>query len=195
MPIANVPVTPLVKGKPVALVSVTDVGVPSKGVTNVGLVANTKEPEPVSSVVAVANCADVNEPKDVALPTDVIAPVKLALVVTLPAVSPAAVPVIFVPTKAEGVPSAGVTRVGLVANTSDPVPVSSVTAASKLALDGVPRNVATPVPNPLTPVLIGKPVALVSVADCGVPRIGVTKVGDVLNTKLVDVVPVAPEAV
>ena len=193
--IGKVPVTPVVKGKPVALVNVTDVGVPSKGVTNVGLVANTKEPEPVSSVVAVANCADVNEPKDVALPTEVIAPVKLALVVTLPAVSPAAVPVIFVPTKAEGVPNAGVTRVGLVANTSDPVPVSSVTAASKLALDGVAKNVATPVPKPLTPVLIGKPVALVSVADCGVPRIGVTKVGDVLNTKLVDVVPVAPEAV
>ena len=195
MAIGKVPVTPVVSGKPVALVSVALVGVPSIGVTKVGEVANTLAPLPVSSVKAVANCADVNEPKDVALPTDVIAPVKLAFVVTLPAVSPAAVPVIFVPTKAEGVPSAGVTRVGLVANTSDPVPVSSVTAASKLALDGVAKNVAMPVPKPLTPVLIGKSVALVSVADCGVPRIGVTKVGDVLNTKLVDVVPVAPEAV
>ena len=40
-----------------------------------------------------------------------------------------------------GVPSAGVTSVGLVANTKAPVPVSLVTAASKFALVGVPRNV------------------------------------------------------
>jgi hypothetical protein len=38
-----------------------------------------------------------------------------------------------------------------------------------LALDGVPRNVATPVPSPETPVLIGRPVALVSVPEDGVP--------------------------
>ncbi len=43
-----------------------------------------------------------------------------------------------------GVPSAGVTRVGLVAKTRDPLPVSSVTAAAKFALEGVVRNVATP---------------------------------------------------
>jgi len=49
--------------------------------------------------------------KVVALPTDVTSPVKLALVVTLPAVRPAAVPVMFVPTRAVGVPSAGVTIV------------------------------------------------------------------------------------
>ena len=36
-----------------------DVGVPKIGVTKVGEVANTKEPDPVSSVTAVANCADV----------------------------------------------------------------------------------------------------------------------------------------
>jgi hypothetical protein len=53
----------------------------------------------------------------VALPTDVTMPVKLAFVVTLPAVKPDAVPVMFVPTKEEGVPSAGVTSVGDVANT------------------------------------------------------------------------------
>ena len=58
-----------------------------------------------------------------AFPTEVTAPVKLALVVTLPAVSPDAVPVIFVPTRADGVPSAGVTSVGLVARTLLPVPV------------------------------------------------------------------------
>jgi hypothetical protein len=58
-----------------------------------------------------------------ALPTDVTPPVKLALVPTFPAVSPAAVPVMLVPTRAEGVPKAGVTKVGLVARTTAPLPV------------------------------------------------------------------------
>jgi hypothetical protein len=71
---------------------------------------------------------------------------------------PAAVPVIFVPTNAEGVPNAGVTKVGLFANTAAPEPVSSVSAAAKFALDGVAKNVATPVPKPETPVDIGSPV-------------------------------------
>lgn len=120
----NVPVTPVVKGKPVALVNVTDVGVPSRGVTNVGEVANTAEPVPVSSVKAANRLADVNDPNDVALPTEVTAPVRLALVVTVPAVRPAAVPVMFVPTSALGVPSAGVTNVGDVSKaTTVPVPV------------------------------------------------------------------------
>jgi hypothetical protein len=43
-------------------------------------------------------------------------------------------------------------------------------------------------------VVRGKPVALVNVTDWGVPRIGVTSVGLVENTKLVVVVPVAPAA-
>ena len=76
------------------------------------------------------------------------------------------------------------TSVGLVANTAAPVPVSSVRAAAKLALEGVARNVATPVPNPLMPVATGNPVALVSVADAGVPSTGVTKVGEVDRTVL-----------
>jgi hypothetical protein len=166
-------------GKPVALVNVTDVGVPRIGVTKVGEVAKTAEPEPVSSVKAVDKLAEVKEPSDVALPTEVTAPVKLALVVTLPAVKPAAVPVMFVPTKALGVPRAGVTSVGELANTKAPVPVSSVTAVAKFADVGVAKKVATPVPKPLTPVLIGKPVALVNVADEGVPKAGVTNVGEV----------------
>ena len=81
-------------------------------------------------------------------------------------------------------------------NTNAPVPVSSVTADAKFALVGVARKVATPVPNPLIPVLTGKPVAFVRVAEVGVPNIGVTKVGDVDKTVLpvpVDVVtPVPP---
>src|SRR5215469_8490830 len=38
--------------------------------------------------------------------------------------------------------------VGAEPNTALPVPVLVVSAASRLALDGVPRNVATPVPRP-----------------------------------------------
>lgn len=51
--------------------------------------------------------------------------------VARPAVKPAPVPVIFVPTSADGVHRAGVTKVGLVANTNAPLPVSSlITQAS-----------------------------------------------------------------
>jgi hypothetical protein len=171
---------------PVMFVPTKADGVPKAGVTSVGDVANTAEPVPVSSVNAPSNSAEVNDPKDVALPTEVTAPVKLALVVTLPAVKPEAVPVIFVPTSAEGVPNAGVTKVGLVANTKAPLPVSSVTAEIRLADDGVAKKVATPAPRPDTPVLIGRPVALVKVPLVGVPRIGVTRVGDVANTNAPD---------
>jgi len=80
------------------------------------------------------------------------------------------------------VPKIGVTKVGDVANTNAPEPVSSDTAAAKLADKGVAKKVAMPVPKPDTPVLIGKPVALVNTADEGVPKAGVTSVGDVANT-------------
>ena len=70
-----------------------------------------------------------------------------------------------------------------------------------MPLDGVPRAppfttvapaeptltanaVATPVPRPDIPVATGRPVALVNVAEVGVPRIGVTSVGLVDNTLL-----------
>lgn len=62
-----------------------------------------------------------------------------------------------------------VPNVGAVENTNDPDPVSSVTADARFADDGVAKNVATPVPRPLTPVLIGSPVAFVRVPDDGVP--------------------------
>lgn len=64
----------------------------------------------------------------------------------------------------------GFVSAGAVLNTSDPEPVSSETTEIKLALDGVVKKVATPVPRPDTPVLIGKPVALVSVPLEGVPK-------------------------
>jgi hypothetical protein len=49
-----------------------EVGVPKIGDTNVGEVANTLAPVPVSSVNAANNWADVKDPKDVAFPTEVM---------------------------------------------------------------------------------------------------------------------------
>ena len=50
---------------------------------------------------------------------------------TAPTVKFAAVPLMLVPTNAEGVPNAGVTKVGLVPKTNAPLPVSSdITPAS-----------------------------------------------------------------
>ena len=81
-----------------------------------------------------------------------------------------------------GVPSTGVTKVGEVAKTKTPVPVSSVTADARLAEDGVPKNVATPAPKDVMPV---PPLATGSVP--------VTLV--VKSTKVVEVLPVPPEAI
>lgn len=72
----------------------------------------------------------------------------------------------------------GVVIVGEVANTADPVPVSSVKAVRKLVDVGVAKKVATPVPRPATPVEIGSPVQLVSTPEDGVPIAGVVSVGD-----------------
>src|SRR3989338_3540710 len=69
---------------------------PKTGVTKVGEVFMTKVvPVPVWAAIYVA------------LPTEVMGTVKLALVVTLPAVKPAAVPVRLVATPDAGVPKAG----------------------------------------------------------------------------------------
>ena len=76
-------------------------------------------------------------------------------------------------------PIFGVTSVGVLAKTSAPVPVSSVTAEIRFSEDGVARNVATLVPRPEIPVDTGSPVAFVKVAPDGVPRSGVVNVGDV----------------
>jgi hypothetical protein len=172
----RVPVTPVVRGRPVTLVITPEAGVPRAGVTSeaevmVGEVPNTSEPEPVSSVTAAARLAELGVPKKVATPVPrPDTPVLIGRPVALVRVAEA------------GVPRTGVTSVGEVANTSEPVPVSSVTAARRLAELGVPRKVATPVPRPDTPVLIGRPVALVRVAELGVPRAGVTSAGEVANT-------------
>jgi hypothetical protein len=146
----------------------------------VGEVANTNEPDPVSSVIAVARLALEGVAKKVAT----FAPRPLTPVLI-------GRPVQFVKVPEVGVPKRGVTKVGEVAKTSAPEPVSSVTAVAKLALEGVARKVDTFAPRPLTPVLIGRPVQFVSVPEVGVPKIGVTKVGEVANTKAPD--PVSSE--
>jgi len=140
-----------------------------------GEVANTKAPVPVSSVTADAKLADEGVPKKVATPVaKPDTPVEIGS------------PVQLVRVPEDGVPNAGVTRVGEVANTNAPVPVSSVTAAIKLADDGVPKKVATLAAKPDTPVEIGRPVQLVRVPEDGVPKAGVTRTGDVANTKAPD---------
>ena len=175
--VGSVPVTPVVKGKPVRLVATPDVGVPNKGVTNVGEVAKTAEPVPVSSVKAERRLAELGVARKVATPVPKPeTPVLMGK------------PVAFVRVPLVGVPRIGVTKVGDVANTNEPEPVSSLTDANKLALDGVAKNVATPVPKPLTPVEIGRPVAFVRVPDAGVPKVGVTRVG--LVDKTTDPLPV-----
>jgi len=77
---------------------------------------------------------------------------------------------------ADATPKTGVTKVGVLAKTKAPEPVSSVTAEIKLAEEAVAKKVATPVPSPLTPVLMGRPVALVKTPEAGVPKAGATKV-------------------
>ena len=55
----KMPVTPVVRGRPVALVSTAADGVPRFGVVRLGLVANTSAPEPVSSLITPASSAEV----------------------------------------------------------------------------------------------------------------------------------------
>jgi hypothetical protein len=155
-------------GRPVQFVSVPEDGVPNTGVTSVGEVANTNDPEPVSSVTAVARLAELGVPR------------KLDTPAPKPVIPPNGKPVQLVSVPEDGVPNTGVTSVGVfsvgvfsvgvasvgeVPNTNDPVPVSSVTAAARLAELGVPRKVATPVPNeviPVPPEATGKAEARVS---------------------------------
>jgi hypothetical protein len=141
------------------------------GVVSVGLVPNTSAPDPVSSVTADARFALDGVARNVATPAArPETPVEIGN------------PVQFVNVPLVGVPRTGVTRVGDVAKTSEPDPVSLVTADAKLADDGVARNAATFAARPETPVEIGRPVQLVSVPLAGVPSAGVTSVGDVAKT-------------
>ena len=72
----KVPVTPVVKGRPVPLVSVTEVGVPRTGVTSVGLVLRTTLPVPVDVVTPVPPFATANVPATVTAPVVAVAGVR-----------------------------------------------------------------------------------------------------------------------
>lgn len=176
----KIPVTPVVSGSPVPLVSTTALGVPSAGVVSVGEVPKTKAPDPVSLVTAVAKLALVGVPKNVAIPdpNEVIPvpPFATGSVPVTPVVKDKLVALLKLTDV--GVPKIGVVNVGDVPKTNAPVPVSLVTAVAKFALVGVAKNVKTPEPAPVRPVEIGSPVALVSVIKVGTPRLGVVKVGD-----------------
>jgi hypothetical protein len=76
---------------------------------------------------------------------------------------------------AEGVPRLGVVSVGLVERTLFPEPVEVVTPVPPFATGNVP----------VTPVLSGKPVAFVSVAADGVPRLGVVRTGEFVRARTV----------
>ncbi len=121
------------------------VAAPSTGVTSVGVFAKTSAPLPVSSEITPSNCSEVvaancasvpdvsaspppagaahvpsprqNVPLDALVPLFKFATGRLPVT---PVVS--GNPVALVSTSAVGVPSAGVTRIGLVARTGAPVP-------------------------------------------------------------------------
>jgi len=171
------PDTPVEIGNPVQLVNVPDVGVPKSGVTRVGDVACTLAPVPVSSVNNVAKFADDGVAKNAAAPAaNPETPDEIGN------------PVQFVNVPDAGVPNTGVTRVGLVANTSAPVPVSSVTAAAKFADDGVVKNEVTPVPAP-----VSVPALVVTEAKLNVPDPFVTSACPLLPSALGSVKVVIPE--
>ena len=171
---------------------------------------------PLATVIFLSVTSSVEEDTVVVVPLTVKLPVTVMLLLTV--VVPVAAPILkavaaFAKLTVVAVvlirsnDALGVVRdvviAGLVPNTNAPEPVSSVIALAKLALDGVPKNVATPEPKdvipvpplatgnvPVTPVVNGSPVALVRVPELGVPRAGVTKVGLVASTILPE--PVLP---
>jgi hypothetical protein len=69
----------------------------------------------------------------VVFPEEVTSPVKFAFIVTVPAVKPAAVPVMFVPTSAFGMPRFGVVKVLLV-NVSMPSNVAKVPEVGRVTV-------------------------------------------------------------
>jgi hypothetical protein len=77
---------PFVNVEPEETTILVALAAPNTGVTRVGEVENTAEPEPVSSVSAADRFADVKEPNDVVVLLDVIAPVRLGILVVVVAV-------------------------------------------------------------------------------------------------------------
>lgn len=173
-----VPVSVPVPANPKPLIVVA-VAAPNTGVTKVGVVANTALPVPVLVVKAASKLALDGVAKKVATPAaKPDTPVLIGKPVQLVRVPEEGVPKTGV--VKVGVFKVGVAKVGLVANTFTPVPVLSVSAEDKLALEGVVKKVATLVPNPLIPVETGSPVTLVITPEAGVPKAGVINTGEVI---------------
>ena len=101
----------------------------------------------------------------VELPSATLLPLIVTALLTRPAFGK---PVALVNTAEEGVPKAGVTSVGLLERTALPVPVDVVTPVPPRATESVP----------VVPATIGRPVTLVITPLEGVPRAGVTSVGE-----------------
>ena len=116
--IGNCPVTPVVSGKLVQLVSEPDDGVPNMGVIKDGEVESTNDPLPV----------EVDTP---------VPPFNTGRIPVTPVVSESPVQLVSVPDA--GVPNNGVTNVGEVERTFDPVPVDVVTPVPPLATKRVPE--------------------------------------------------------
>ena len=136
--IGKVPVTPDVNGKPVAFVNTPEAGVPNAGAVKVGLVNVL--------LVKVSVPAKVAKVPDAPGKVIVVVPATVgAASVAVPDVDPANPTLV-----AEATPKVGVTKVGEVANTKAPEPVSFVTAVARFALVGVPKNPPTPVPKSVT---------------------------------------------
>ena len=167
----RLPVTPVDKGKPVAFVSVTLVGVPKTGVVNVGLVDKTTLPVPVLVVTPVPPLATAKVPVSVIVPDEVIGPP----VVDKPVVPPATLIDVTVPALAGGV-------------AQDPSPRQNVVADAL-----VPEFRLVTGKLPVTPVVSGKPVALVNVTLIGVPSVGDDITG-LVSVNPATVAAVAPSA-
>ena len=123
---------------------------------------------------------------DEPVPVEVVTPVPPLFTANVPVV-PATMgkPVALVRVAADGVPKLGVVKVGEVERTTLPVPVEVVTPVPPRTTESVP----------VVPATMGKPVALVSVAAEGVPKLGVVKVGEVLNAMPPEPVTFCPNAV
>ena len=132
------PLTPVLTGKPVAFVNVAAEGVPRFGVLRVG-------------VVKVGELESTTAP----LPVEVVLPVPPLATASVP-VTPVdnGKPVAFVNVAAEGVPRAGVVKVGDVASTTAPLPVDVVPPVPPLATASVPASVMVPL------VVIGPPLVV-----------------------------------
>jgi hypothetical protein len=101
-------------------------------------------------------------------PVVVISPLRAGIVVTCPAVSPAAVPVAFVRTTEFGVPRFGAVNVGPIARTIEPDPVEVSSDQTPELSKGKPEELdqfwfVPPFADPTNPVTLVALVALVAV--------------------------------